>query len=400
MKKNLISINDFSKEEILHILDVAQEFEAAREQDFLRGKVVACLFFEPSTRTRLSFEAAVNRLGARVIGFPDDRNTSVTKGETLEDTIRIISNYVDMIVMRHPMGGAASLAAEYASVPVVNAGDGAKDLKVGDNITVTGTLKHFNDGKNNTYEFDKGCTLDKVNSGSQPTETEQPPATEPPATDVGAILDVLYGLEDGKTTTETYTLSGTITKVDTPWSDSYNNITVTIVVDGYESKPVQCFRLKGDGAKDLKVGDKITVTGKFKNYNGTREFDQGCNLDSVDYKAPAVETDEDKYKTPEEIVNALYALPGGEYLNGTFTLTGKITKIDTAWSDEYKNITVTIVVGDMTDKPVMCYRLKGTGAESLKVDDVITVKGQLKNYVKDNTSTYEFDSGCELLSVN
>jgi aspartate carbamoyltransferase catalytic subunit len=127
MKKNLISINDFSKEEILHILDVAQEFEAAREQDFLRGKVVACLFFEPSTRTRVSFEAAVNRLGARVIGFPDDRNTSVTKGETLEDTIRIISNYVDMIVMRHPMGGAASLAAEYASVPVVNAGDGAKE---------------------------------------------------------------------------------------------------------------------------------------------------------------------------------------------------------------------------------------------------------------------------------
>ncbi len=127
MKKNLISINDFSKEEILHILDVAEEFEAAREQDFLRGKVVACLFFEPSTRTRLSFEAAVNRLGAGVIGFPDDRNTSVTKGETLEDTIRIISNYVDMIVMRHPMGGAASLAAEYASVPVVNAGDGAKE---------------------------------------------------------------------------------------------------------------------------------------------------------------------------------------------------------------------------------------------------------------------------------
>ncbi len=279
-------------------------------------------------------------------------------------------------------------------------GDGAKDLKVGDNITVTGTLKHFNDGKNNTYEFDKGCTLDKVNSGSQPTETEQPPATEPPATDVGAILDVLYGLEDGKTTTETYTLSGTITKVDTPWNDGFKNITVTIVVDGYESKPVQCFRLAGDGAKDLKVGDKITVTGKFKNYKGTREFDAACSLDSIDYVAPAVETDEDKYKTPEEIVNALYALGDGEFLNGTFTLTGKITKIDTAWSDEHKNITVTIVVGDMTDKPVMCYRLKGTGAENLKVDDVITVKGQLKNYVKNNTSTYEFDAGCELLSVN
>ena len=87
MPKSLISIQDFSKDEILHILDVAQEFEANREQSFLAGKVVACLFFEPSTRTRLSFEAAVNRLGARVIGFPDNRNTSQTKGETLEDTM-------------------------------------------------------------------------------------------------------------------------------------------------------------------------------------------------------------------------------------------------------------------------------------------------------------------------
>ena len=125
MPKSLISIQDFSKEEILHILDVAGEFEKNREQSFLSGKVVACLFFEPSTRTRLSFEAAVNRLGARVIGFPDTRNTSQTKGETLEDTIRIVSNYVDMIVMRHPKAGAADIAASVASVPVINAGDGA-----------------------------------------------------------------------------------------------------------------------------------------------------------------------------------------------------------------------------------------------------------------------------------
>ena len=120
MPKSLISIQDFSKEEILHILDVAAEFEKNREQSFLSGKVVACLFFEPSTRTRLSFEAAVNRLGARVIGFPDNRNTSQTKGETLEDTIRIVSNYVDMIVMRHPKAGAADIAASVASVPVIN----------------------------------------------------------------------------------------------------------------------------------------------------------------------------------------------------------------------------------------------------------------------------------------
>ena len=125
MSGNLISIQDFSKEEKLHVLEAAKEFETNREQNFLSGKVIACLFFEPSTRTRLSFEAAVNRLGARVIGFPDAKNTSVSKGETLEDTIRIVSGYVDMIVMRHPMEGAAEIAANVASVPVVNAGDGA-----------------------------------------------------------------------------------------------------------------------------------------------------------------------------------------------------------------------------------------------------------------------------------
>ena len=125
MPKSLISIRDFSKDEILHILDVAKEFEKNHEQNFLAEKVIACLFFEPSTRTRLSFEAAVNRLGARVIGFPDSRNTSVTKGETLEDTIRIVSNYVDMIVMRHPVEGAAAIAASVSPVPVVNAGDGS-----------------------------------------------------------------------------------------------------------------------------------------------------------------------------------------------------------------------------------------------------------------------------------
>lgn len=125
MQKNLISIEDLGKDEILHILDVAKEFEKCREQNFLFGKVIACLFFEPSTRTRLSFEAAINRLGARVIGFSDTRNTSVSKGETLEDTIKIVSNYVDMIVMRHPQEGAAAIAAGVSPVPVVNAGDGA-----------------------------------------------------------------------------------------------------------------------------------------------------------------------------------------------------------------------------------------------------------------------------------
>ncbi len=123
-KQSLVSIHDFTKEDILRIMELAADFEANPDQ-LLYGKVVASLFFEPSTRTRLSFESAINRLGARVIGFSDMNNTSVTKGETLHDTIRVISNYCDMIVMRHPVEGAARYASEVSRVPVVNAGDGA-----------------------------------------------------------------------------------------------------------------------------------------------------------------------------------------------------------------------------------------------------------------------------------
>ena len=125
MKKSLISIQDFTKDEILHVLEVAKEFEKNRSQKILDGKVIACIFFEPSTRTRLSFETAVNRLGAKVIGFSDATSTSVSKGETLKDTIKMVSNYVDMIIMRHPLEGSSRYASEVASVPVVNAGDGA-----------------------------------------------------------------------------------------------------------------------------------------------------------------------------------------------------------------------------------------------------------------------------------
>ena len=123
--KSLVSINDFSKEEFTRVLDLAAEFEKNPIRDTLRDHVIATLFFEPSTRTRLSFETAINRLGGRVVGFSDSSSTSTSKGETLKDSIRIVSNYSDLIVMRHPLEGAARLASEYASVPIINAGDGA-----------------------------------------------------------------------------------------------------------------------------------------------------------------------------------------------------------------------------------------------------------------------------------
>ncbi len=125
--RSLISISDYSKEEILKIVELASFFEKKHKDnlDYLKGKVVATLFFEPSTRTRLSFETAINRLGGRVIGFSDSKNTSTSKGETLKDTITMVSNYADLIVMRHPLEGSAKYASEVSSVPVINAGDGA-----------------------------------------------------------------------------------------------------------------------------------------------------------------------------------------------------------------------------------------------------------------------------------
>ena len=123
--RSLVSISDLSKQEITHLLDVASKFDHNPNQRLLEGRVVATLFFEPSTRTRLSFETAANRLGARVIGFSDASTSSQAKGETLKDTIMMVRNYADLIVMRHPLEGAARYASEISPVPIINAGDGA-----------------------------------------------------------------------------------------------------------------------------------------------------------------------------------------------------------------------------------------------------------------------------------
>jgi aspartate carbamoyltransferase catalytic subunit len=123
--RSLVTIAKHSKEKLLYLIEMAQEFERHPNRKILDGKIVATLFFEPSTRTRLSFETAANRLGAKVIGFADPKVTSGTKGETLKDTIMMVSNYADIIVMRHYLEGAAQYASEISPVPIVNAGDGA-----------------------------------------------------------------------------------------------------------------------------------------------------------------------------------------------------------------------------------------------------------------------------------
>jgi aspartate carbamoyltransferase catalytic subunit len=123
--RSLVSINDYSKDEIIRILDLAEEFEKQPRQNLLDGRVIASLFFEPSTRTRLSFETAIQQLGGNVIGFASAASTSVSKGESLKDTILMVANYSDLIVMRHPVEGSARYASEVSRVPIINAGDGA-----------------------------------------------------------------------------------------------------------------------------------------------------------------------------------------------------------------------------------------------------------------------------------
>jgi aspartate carbamoyltransferase catalytic subunit len=123
--KSLVSIHDITKEDYKKILDLAEKFEANPRRKILEDYVVATLFFEPSTRTRLSFESAASRLGAKVVGFSDVASSSVKKGETLKDTILMVSNYSDVIVMRHPKEGSARYASEVSPVPIINAGDGS-----------------------------------------------------------------------------------------------------------------------------------------------------------------------------------------------------------------------------------------------------------------------------------
>lgn len=123
--KSFVSITDISKQDILHLIERAEYFEQNLNLCLLKDKVCATLFFEPSTRTRLSFETAINRLDGRIIGFSNAATTSSSKGETLKDTIKIISNYADVIIMRHYLEGAARYASEITNVSIVNAGDGA-----------------------------------------------------------------------------------------------------------------------------------------------------------------------------------------------------------------------------------------------------------------------------------
>ena len=259
-------------------------------------------------------------------------------------------------------------------------GEGADTLAVGDTITVSGTLKNYG----GTIEFDAGCMIDELIKG-QTSDVESP-------ADPMQIVQDAYNLEENATLPYSATLTGKIVSVDTPYDAGYQNVTVTIVVEGCEDKPIKCYRLKGEGADRLGVDDVITVTGTLMNYNGTVEFAQGCTLDAiVSGNGAVVQAPADQLA----IVDEAYTLAPDASLPYNATLIGTVTKVDTPYDATYQNITVTITVAGREQKPIKCYRLKGSGVETLAVGDTITVSGTIKNY----GGTIEYDFGCALISV-
>ena len=242
-------------------------------------------------------------------------------------------------------------------------GEGCENLQVGDKITVEGIIKNYK----GTIEFDKGCVL--VGMGEVVSQK--------------AVLDAAYALTDGASMPNLTALEGEIIKIDTAYSPDYKNITVTIVCDGKTEQPIMCYRLSGEGAENLTIGDKIAVYGTIKNYKDTIEFDKGCLL--IPYGTAA------QVRT----LLAAYTLEDGLSMDKPATLTGVIVKIPTAYSPDYKNITVDMVVAGMADYVIECYRLSGEGAETLAEGDTITVTGTIKNY----KGLIEFDKGCTLDAV-
>ena len=202
------------------------------------------------------------------------------------------------------------------------------------------------------------------------------------------IVAKAFRLQNGETLPSATVLTGVITKAE-EFSEKYGNINVYFIpADMGEEYEMEAYRLSGEGADKLAVGDTITVAGKVKNYNGTIEFDSGCKLIPAD-AAAAVRT-----------VYDAYTLEKGEAMEAPATLTGVISEIVTAYSADYKNITVNMVVQGQDAYPIQCYRLSGEGADTLAVGDTITVTGTIKNYTNSSgVVTIEFDSGCTLDAV-
>ncbi|MBR0157822.1 MAG: hypothetical protein IJM24_01935 [Clostridia bacterium] len=280
----------------------------------------------------------------------------------------------------------------------IAAGEGIEVLKVGDTITVSGTVVKYN----STVEFAQGCTLDALVPGEEP----EVPVYETPEEIWDAASELANNaiLPGGP-----YELTGVVTNVDgNGYNSQHNDITVDIVVGDLTNKPFRCYQMvnganiaTGEGVEVLKVGDTITVKGEITKYNSYVEFAKGCTLEGlVPAELPTYENAGEIWDAANELANN-GTLPGGPY-----TLTGVVTEIPYKYNSTNKNITVNFVVEGYEDKPFQCFKLvngddivAGKGIELLAVGDTITVTGEIKKYVKNNVVTIEFDNGCKLIEI-
>ncbi len=241
-------------------------------------------------------------------------------------------------------------------------GDGVDQIMPGDIVTVTGNIKNYK----GTIEFDAGCILKSYSKGENSfvmPETEK------------EIVELAYSLNKGESLPVQVTLTGLITSIDDVYSERYENITVTVVVDNDFAHPIKCYRMKGDDADKIWTWDTISVTGTLKNYDGVIEFDAGCTLNSWEDtgKNP-------KYPTTQvEIVDTLYALEENTTFHGMYSLTGRVT-VASAYSLNYGNQDLTIEVPGAEGKPVICYRMTTGGIMDIKAGDYVTVRGNLEDY--------------------
>lgn len=295
-----------------------------------------------------------------------DAAYALPSGESMESPVRLTGKIITIDSLWNPDFQNISVTIEITGAedkPIQCyrlKGDGAQDLAIGNIITVSGIIKNYN----GTIEFDAGCLLENVETGS---------AVEAPA-DVAQILQSAYALGKGAQLPYVVTLTGKVTEITSPYNPDYYNISVKIVVEGFENMPLVCYRMKGSEVADIAVDDVITVTGMVTNYNGIIEFNAGCMmLSRASGGGEALPPSEDA----QQILTDAKKLTPGQKLQYRATLTGKVISIDYAYSADYNNITVTIAVNGTN---IQCYRMVGDGIADIAVGDTITVSGIIENY--------------------
>ena len=242
-------------------------------------------------------------------------------------------------------------------------GEGVEEIGVGYTVTVKGIIKNYN----GLVEFDKP----QVTSIVEGTEADLPATSYK---SVAEVIDAAYELEPGRALGGIFTMTGIVTGYT--FNATYGDANITIVVEGSEDQPMYCYQAKGNAAANVEIGDTVTVKGMIKNHQGTLELDNPRILEHVKGSIEDLPAETD----PKTILEMAYALEEGKSINGVFVLTGTITTY--AYSTDFGDAGITIVVEGFEDMPMFCYQTKGVGVQDLKVGDVITVTATvIKNYM-------------------